>query len=82
MRGRTPPIAVPVIFVQPRDNDPSQAIDAAYFEQHPGTREYTRMYILGETVEPMPPNTWVHVMMRGIERVRGFAPPNDVGRAN
>lgn len=40
------------------------------------------MYIAGETVEPLPLNTWVHVMLRGVERVRGFAPPADVGRDN
>jgi hypothetical protein len=74
VRGRFPP--VPVIFALPRAGDPSQAIDADYFEQHPGTHEYTRLYIAGKTVEPMPPGTWVRVMLRGSERVRGFAPPN------
>jgi hypothetical protein len=73
MKGRLPP--VPVFFALPRAGDPSQAIDADYFEQHPGTREYTRLYIQGETVEPMPPGTWVRVILRGSERVRGFAPP-------
>jgi hypothetical protein len=78
MKGRS----VPVIVAPPRANDPSQTIDAAFFAQNPDTREYTRKYVAGETPEPMPPNTWVHVMRRGVERVRGFAPPRDVGRSN
>ena len=72
MKGRTPP---PVIFALPRPGDPSQAVDADYFRRNPGVREYTRMYIAGETPDPMHPDTWVHVMLIGVERVRGFAPP-------
>jgi hypothetical protein len=51
VKGRT----VPIFFALPRANDPSQAIDAAYFKRNPGVREYTRHYIAGETVEPMHP---------------------------
>lgn len=82
MRGRNVPPPVPIIFAQPRPNDPSQDIDAAFFEQNPSKHQYTRLYIPGETPEPMPPGTWVHVMRVGVERVRGFAPPRDIGRAN
>lgn len=79
MKGRrTPP---PIIFTTPRAGDPSQAIDAAFFEQNPQLREYTRKYIPGETPDLMHPDTWVHVMRIGVERVRGFAPPR-VGRDN
>jgi len=77
MRGRTAPPPT-LVFALPRTNDPSQAVDADYFTRNPQTRQYTRHYIPGETPEPMPPGTWVHVMLVGIERVRGFAPP-DVG---
>jgi len=77
-RGRyTPP---PIIYALPRADDPSQAVDAAFFERNPNRREYTRRYIPGETPEPMPPDTWVYVMRIRGERVRGFAPPN--GRLN
>ena len=73
MKGRrTPP---PIVFALPRDDDPSQAIDAAFFERYPNKREYTRKYIRGETPEPMHPDTWVWVKLIGAERVRGFAPP-------
>lgn len=73
MRGRTP--SPPIVFALPRPNDPSQAIDTAFFEQNPDTRAYTRRYINGETVEPMHPDTQVLVALVGAERVRGFAPP-------
>lgn len=79
MRGRIPP--PPIVFALPRANDPSQAVDTAFFEQNPHRRSYTRMYIVGETPEPMHPNTWVFVTMVGVERVRGFAPPQ-VERVN
>lgn len=72
-KGRRVP---PIIFAPPREDDPSQAVDAAFFERNPSTREYTRKYIRGETPEPMHPDTWVHVMRIGVERVRGFAPPS------
>jgi hypothetical protein len=78
MKGRTPP--PPIIFALPRAGDPSQAVDAAFFERNPDRREYTRTYIRGETAEPMHPDTWVYVKIIGVERLRGFAPP--VGRVN
>jgi hypothetical protein len=78
MRGRYAPPSI--VYALPRADDPSQAIDAAFFERNPGTKQYTRKYIPGETPEPMPPDTWVHVMLVGVERVRGFAPPD--GRLN
>jgi len=71
----------PIIFAPSRPGDPSLAIDAAYFEQHPDKREYTRRYIRGETPEPQHPDTMVIVAIIGFERVRGFAPP-PVGRVN
>jgi hypothetical protein len=79
VKGRYAP--PPIVFALPRASDPSQAIDAAFFEQHPEVSEYMRDYIPGETVEPMPPGTWVWVKLIRGERVRGFAPPA-VGRAN
>ena len=73
-RPHAPP---PIVFALPRADDPSLAIDTAFFERNPDTRQYTRKYILGETPEPMPPDTWVRVLRIGVERVRGFAPPNE-----
>jgi hypothetical protein len=72
VKGRTPP---PIIYALPRASDGSRAIDEAFFKRNPDQREYTRKYIPGETVEPMHPDTWVHVLRIGVERVRGFAPP-------
>jgi hypothetical protein len=72
---------VPVVFAAPRASDPSQAVDAKFFRCNPEKREYTRRYIAGETVEPMHPDTWVHVTIIRGERVRGFAPP-PVDRVN
>jgi len=68
------------VYALPRADDPSQAVDTAFFERNPHQRSYTRRYIAGETPEPMHPDTWVHVMRIRGERVRGFAPPN--GRLN
>jgi hypothetical protein len=82
MKGRRTPPPPVVVFAPPRANDPSQEVDAVWFEQHPGQVEYTRKYIAGETPELFHPDTWVKVMRIGVERVRGFAPPADVGRAN
>lgn len=76
-QGRTVPPA-PIVYALPRDDDPSRAVDAAWFQQHPGQRSYTRRYIAGETVKPMHPDTWVHVIIINGERVRGFAPPQVV----
>jgi len=70
MKRRTPILVAP-----PRAGDPSQAIDAAFFRRHPETREYTRMYVAGESPEPMPPGTMVRVLRIGAQRVRGFVPP-------
>jgi hypothetical protein len=80
MKGRKVP--PPIVFALPRANDPSLAIDTAFFLSHPEVAEYSRMYIRGETVEPMHPDTWVWVKLIGAERVRGFAPPSTVGRLN
>lgn len=65
----------PIQYALPRADDPSQAVDAAWFRQHPDQRTYCRKYIRGETVKPMHPDTWVRVIMINGERVRGFAPP-------
>ena len=75
MNGRIPPPRAPIVFVRPRVDDPSQALDAAYFARYLERYEYMREYIAGETVDPMPPGTWVYVTMIDGERVRGFAPP-------
>lgn len=77
-KGRRTP---PIVFALPRADDPSLAIDEAFFKQNPQLREYGRRYIPGETTEPMHPDTWVWVLRKGAERVRGFAPPT-VGRNN
>jgi hypothetical protein len=73
---------VPIIFAAPRASDPSQVVDAKFFRRNPGKREYTRRYIKGETVEPMHPDTWLHVAIIRGERVRGFAPPSIDERRN
>lgn len=75
MKGRIPPPRPLIVYALPRADDPSLAIDTAYFERYPDRREYTRRYIAGETVEPMHPETLVRVLLVGVERVRGFAPP-------
>jgi hypothetical protein len=78
-KGRYAP--PPVIVTTPRADDPSQAIDAAFFKANPKVTEYQRRFIPGESFEDMHPDTIVVVRRVGRDRLRGFAPPN-VGRAN
>ena len=73
MKGRRTPL--PIIFALPRADDPSLAIDTAFFLSHPEVSAYARYYVAGETPEPLPPTTWVWGQLIGAERVRGFAPP-------
>lgn len=82
MKGRIPPMP-PIIYALPRADDPSQAIDAAFFQRYPDRRSYTRRYIAGEdSNKSWPPGTLVHVLLIDGERVRGFAPPATYGGLN
>lgn len=73
MKGRT----VPIIVQPTRADDPSMAIDEAFFMRNRHLTEYTRDVIAGEFPEPLPPGTKVHVKRIGAQRVRGFAPPQE-----
>lgn len=74
MRGRRTP---PIVLAPAHDADPSQDADYRYFFDNPSITEYTRPYIAGETAEPMPPGTLVHVHRIGpAGRARGFVPPS------
>lgn len=75
-RGRNVPPPVVVQGVQPGDH--SQAVDGAYFRRNPKATQYERAYIIGETLEPMPPGTRVLVKRIGrYRRVRAFCPPQE-----
>lgn len=70
----------PVIYAPAFKGDPSQKTDAAFFRANPTVREYERALIKGESPEPMPPGTRVHVKLVGrCHRVRAFVTPRVEG---
>jgi hypothetical protein len=72
-RGRRTP---PIVAMPPRDSDPSQDADFAFFSRNPGVMQYERDLIPGESPEPMPPGTRVAVIRIGeYRRARAFRPP-------
>jgi hypothetical protein len=68
----------PVIFAPAFKGDPSQVADARFFQANPTIREYERPLIPGESPEPLPPGTTVHVKLVGrCQRVRAFLTPQE-----
>lgn len=54
--------------------------DGPYFERHPTATSYTRPATPHELrATGFPPGTMVHVQRVGIQRIRGFVPPNVEG---
>lgn len=78
MRGkRVPP---PIIFAGLAE-DPSAAVDEAYFRRHPHAREYSRPPIPGEQ-PAVPPCATVVVRRIGAQRIRLFCVPEEGCRDN
>lgn len=72
---RVPP---PRLVVMPEPNTATHRAvrddDEQWFLDHPKETYRRRPYVPGETPQPMPPGTVVHVYREGFYRIRSFEP--------